>query len=168
MKLSLSLVIIFLSGCSVVGISSVDEPDYDVLTQDGSIEIRRYEPTLIATTSVEGNYKQATNEGFKRLASFIFGDNVEQQSMAMTAPVVQQPDSTSIKMTAPVIQNSTSEGWQSTFFMPAKYTKDTLPMPTDDRISIKTIDERTVAVITFSGNLSEEKMQQYETPQIPT
>ena len=153
---------VVLSGCSMFGVSSVKEPAYSVIKKHDNIEIRSYQAMLVARTTVNKPYDQAKNEGFKRLASYIFGGNTSQQSLAMTAPVIQAPaQSSKIAMTAPVTQKPVSKGWQTTFVMPEKYTLETLPKPNSDLILIEQVPAKTVAVIRFSGRLSTEKMQRY-------
>ena len=41
--------------------------------------------------------------------------------------------------------------WTMTFSMPSKYTLETLPTPTDERIKIEKVEERFVGALTFSG-----------------
>ena len=81
--------------------SRVEQPDYKVEKQDGSIEIRSYGPMIAAEAVVEGERKPAINEGFRLIAGYIFGKNEPQAKIAMTAPVEQQK-SQKIAMTAPV------------------------------------------------------------------
>jgi hypothetical protein len=76
--------------------------------------------------------------GFKRLAAYIFGQNI-----AMTAPVAQAQ---SIAMTAPVAQESAEGGWTVSFYMPAKYTLATLPKPVDPGVVIHEVPGLTYAV----------------------
>ena len=54
------------------------------------IEIREYPPLLIAQTQAPGDRKTAANQGFRQLASYIFGGNTTKTKIAMTAPVIQQ------------------------------------------------------------------------------
>ena len=56
-------------------------------------------------------------------------------------------------MTAPVVQASAAEdGWVIRFFMPSKWTMETLPTPKDDRVKLVTVPPETVAVLRFSGD----------------
>jgi hypothetical protein len=94
------------------------------------------------------------NEGFRRLAGYIFGGNHRDSTIAMTAPV-QQSGGTKIAMTAPVAQqNSRGEGSTIRFFMPSKWSMDALPRPDDDRVRLVTVPAETVAVLRFSGDRS--------------
>ena len=62
---------------------------YRVLRQDGPVELRAYDPYLVAEVRVSGPRQQAVGRGFRTLASYIFGDNAASQKIAMTAPVAQ-------------------------------------------------------------------------------
>jgi len=86
-KLIAVVTTIFLSGCSVFGIRSADEPSYDVRNDYGHIQIRHYPTIVVAQTEINAEYKTASSLGFQRLARYIFGNNKKQQSIAMTAPV---------------------------------------------------------------------------------
>ncbi|MCA6289345.1 SOUL family heme-binding protein [Phenylobacterium sp.] len=141
----------------LVGIrAGTEQPPYEVLGRIGDAEIRRYAPQIAAETVVEGPVETARNEGFRRVAGYIFGDNTAKASVAMTAPVVQgrEPSggSQSIAMTAPVVQQPAgAESWSIQFIMPAKYTMATLPQPNDPRVRLVEIPARTFAVVRFSG-----------------
>jgi hypothetical protein len=73
----------------------------------------------------------------------------------MTAPVVQTP--TKIAMTAPVAQSPGAGGFVVQFAMPAEWTLDTLPEPTDPAVRLRAVPGRTVAVIRYSGTWSQER-----------
>ncbi|MGL5053820.1 MAG: SOUL family heme-binding protein, partial [Cetobacterium sp.] len=99
----------------------------------------------------------ATNIGFKKLAKYIFGENNTKDKIAMTAPVVQEKNE-KIAMTSPVIQEKQGDNWIMQFSMPKKYTIETLPIPIDSDILIKQIPEKKVAVLIYSGLLTESKI----------
>jgi hypothetical protein len=133
----------------------VEEPSYTLVRKDRGVELRRYAPVVRAVTVVENvTWDRALNEGFRRLAGYIFGGNVTQQSIAMTAPVTAQPapaNSTKIPMTAPVTARPSSSGVRVTFTMPAGHTLASLPTPRDRAVVLEAVDERLVAVRAFSG-----------------
>jgi hypothetical protein len=143
---------LLLGACSVVGIrSGTEEPPFAVVAQVGEAEIRRYGPRLAAETEVAGGEDAARSEGFGRLARYIFGGNARRDPIAMTAPVSQAPASERIAMTAPVAQAGQDGAWRIRFFMPARYTRETLPVPNDPLVAIVDVPEETVAVLRFSG-----------------
>lgn len=142
-------------GCSVFGVRKEENPKYRVILQEGDKEIREYEPYIVASTKIEGSFKEAQNPGFRVLATYIFGENEGNQKISMTAPVVQRPEK--IAMTAPVVQSPSGGGWEMTFMMPSKYKLEDLPLPKDPRVKLKVMPARTLAVIRFSGFWSDEK-----------
>ncbi len=139
---------------------SIERPKFTLEKQDDDFELRVYEPTLIAETSVEGDFSEAGNLGFRRLASFIFGENLAQTKIEMTAPVSQQTPGEKIDMTAPVGQQLDGKKFLVSFTMPSSYTMETLPRPKDPEIRIKQLPARRVAVITYSGSWSESRYQE--------
>ncbi len=142
-----------LGACSVVGIrSGTEEPAFTVVDRVGEVEIRRYAPRIAAETIVAGNEEAARSEGFRRLAGYIFGGNTRQDRIAMTAPVAQDPAGERIAMTAPVAQQARQDGSRIRFFMPARFTLETLPLPNDPLVRLVTVPEETVAVLRFAGS----------------
>ncbi len=137
---------------------SVKEPAFAVLQKEGDMELRRYDPMIVAEVVMTGERDKAINDGFRVLADYIFGNNVSSQKIEMTAPVAQQ-ESQKIAMTAPVTQQSAGGNeWKVHFVMPAEYTVETLPKPKDPRISIREVSSYNAAAIRFSGFWSSEKM----------
>ncbi len=145
------------AGGSIVGIrSGTEEPAYTVVREIDGVEIRRYGPRIAAETAVATDEEAARNEGFRRLARYIFGANSGKDKIAMTAPVAQQ-QSEKIAMTAPVAtQRGSADDWVIRFFMPSKYTMDTLPSPKDDRVRLVEVPGETVAVLRYNGSYSPE------------
>jgi hypothetical protein len=136
---------------------SLETPNYTVLYKDGDIEYRQYEPYLVSETVIQStdDYNDAGNEGFRRLFKYITGSNEGQAKIAMTAPVAQTPRSEKIAMTAPVQQGESAEGWRVAFMLPTEYTLDTAPVPTDERVQIKAMPGRLMAVLRYSGRWTE-------------
>ncbi len=138
---------------------SVEEPRYDVeRVLGGAAEIRRYQPRIVAVTRVAGPAESAVNEGFRRLAGYIFGGNTRRAEIAMTAPVTQAvatagaQGSERIAMTAPVTQAVARDGaWEVTFTMPAGSTMATLPVPSDERVTLREVPGERQAVLRYSG-----------------
>ena len=143
---------------------AIDEPNYKVIKDYGNdIELRQYDSYIIAETEVSAtNSDEAGSLAFKRLGGYIFGGNQRKQSIAMTAPV-SQAKSEKIAMTAPVSQSQIDDGqWRVSFVMPNNYTLDTLPVPNDKSIYFKTVPERKVLVIQFSGRWTDKNFDEHE------
>lgn len=136
---------------------TIEQPPYEVITTVGDVEIRQYGPRLAAETDMGSGtgIEAGQNAAFMRLAAFIFAQNREGPEVAMTAPVEFQA-AEPIAMTAPVAMEPGQEQGTMRFFMPAKYTLETLPRPGDDRVRIVTVPAQTLAVLRFSGELTDE------------
>ncbi|AQA04778.1 heme-binding protein [Mycobacterium sp. MS1601] len=121
----------------IVGIRiGTEEPFYLSEARVGPVEIRRYGPRIAAQTSVDGEGQDARSTGFRRLADYIFGGNNRSTSISMTAPVAQS--SAAIR-----------------FFMPSKWSLDTLPEPSSGLVTLVEVPGETMAVLRFSGDRSE-------------
>lgn len=130
--------------------SNVEQAKYDVIETHGAIELRDYDPMIVAEVSVRGNRENAIGDGFRLIADYIFGNNISSQKVSMTAPVIQQP-SEKIAMTAPVTQQGGEGLWDVQFVMPSDYTMQTLPKPNNPDVILKEIAGKRFAVIRFSG-----------------
>ena len=137
-----------------------EQQPYDVVKKYAGFEVRRYPTHLVAEVAVDSSFTDAGNRAFGVLVGFISGNNSARGKIAMTAPVVQEP--TKIAMTAPVIQEPGESGRHLvSFVMPAAYSLDTLPAPTDSRIAIREVPAQEAAVLTFSGRWTEELYQDH-------
>ena len=112
----------------------------------------------MAETRVEGTLEGAGNQGFRVLASYIFGNNQGKQKIAMTAPVGQERiEGTKIAMTAPVTQARSGETFTIQFMMPSEFSKESLPVPNDPRIQIREVPSKRLAAIRYSGRWTKER-----------
>ncbi len=144
---------LLVAGCSMLGDrSGTEEPTFDAVATIGALEIRRYGPRLAAETVIQADEEAARNQGFRRLAGYIFGGNSGKAEIAMTAPVSQRAGS-KIAMTAPVSQGRDAAGdWVVRFFLPRQWTMATLPQPNGPSVRLVTVPGETVAVLRFSGD----------------
>ena len=129
-----------------------EEPKHSVFEARDGWELRLYEPVVVAETAVDGEFGPGGNEGFRRIAGYIFGGNDGGRKIAMTAPVAleRRPgarDGTKIAMTAPVAQEKTGEGWTVAFVMPSEHTLASLPKPNDPRVTLREVPARRVAAV---------------------
>ncbi len=124
-----------------VSVMAIEEPKYSVLQEfENGIEIRAYEPHLVAVTKMDGSQ----NSGFRVLAGYIFGGNEKEQEIAMTAPV-----STTMMADSP----------EMTFMIPSEYDLAELPKPNDERVNFREVPAYTAAVIRFSGRANAEMVE---------
>jgi hypothetical protein len=153
----IGLAFVFLFASSAM---AIEEPAYKIESKTDDYEIRAYDKVLVAETSVKSGFEEAGNEAFRILADYIFGNNKSRAKITMTAPVTQQPSSEKISMTAPVTQTAESGGYVVQFVMPKEYSIETLPTPVDQRVKIREMPGRRVAVHRYSGSWSEGKYQE--------
>ena len=164
----------------------IEKPNYQSLFKNSEIEIRHYDPYIVAEVEVEGDLEDAGNKGFRPLADYIFGNNIASEKISMTSPVTQQSSQANqtgekIAMTAPVTQqNSPSESKNEKismtspvtqqgsgnkkiirFMMPSKYTLETLPKPKNPEVKLKQIPGETFAVIQYSGRWTESNYEKH-------
>jgi SOUL heme-binding protein len=161
MKKLLTLInALFVTACSIFGMPSVEEAGYDVLKDNAHIQIRQYKPLLTAQTEVDASYDEASRKAFQRLFDYISGKNKAQQKIAMTAPVIQEKQSDEIAMTAPVFQEKSGKSWFMSFVLPADYTLANAPVPLDSAIVLKEVPSKKVAVLTYTGFISEQAIDE--------
>ncbi len=144
--------------------SNVEQPQYRVVEQHESIELRDYPSMIVAEAEFSGSRSSAINSGFRTIADYIFGNNIAAQKVAMTAPVLQQSSqqaSEKIAMTAPVTQQGDGTSWRVRFIMPASYTLATLPKPRNPAVTLREIPGRRYAVIRFSGLAGEDSLRRH-------
>ncbi len=155
-----------LSGCATVdAFINIEEPAFNVIKQDGDFEIREYRPMIVAETMVTGSLDDASGDGFRAIAGYIFGANITKgksssEKIAMTSPVTMERESEKIAMTAPVTMTpgTGSNRWRMHFVMPSKYTMATLPTPKNPAVTLREIAPQRVAVNKFSGFSGETKV----------
>lgn len=145
--------------------ATVEEPAFETLEQSGDFEIRRYAPMIVAETWVEGDLGSASSDGFRVIAGYIFGNNVAAsgaggEKVAMTAPVTMEATPVKIAMTAPVTTEPEGNRYRMHFVMPSQYTMATLPRPKDDRVKLREVPAKTMAVVRFAGFAGEGKVKE--------
>ncbi len=119
---------------------------YKIIRSEKDFEIRFYPSTTMATiTSFAKSYKELGSSGFNKLAGYIFGGNNKQQKIAMTSPVHMD------------INDSLST---MSFVMPAEFDKDSLPVPNNADVKIRTTSDEYVAAIRFGGFASDNNIKE--------
>jgi hypothetical protein len=139
----------------IFGLRIYEEPAYALLDAPADkIEIRRYGPRLAAEVEIDERGDAGRGRAFGLLFAYIAGANRgvggASERVAMTVPVdVARP--ARIAMTAPVETASQGGIVRMRFFLPARYSRDSAPAPTDPRVKIVTVAEETLAALRFSG-----------------
>jgi hypothetical protein len=129
---------------------AVEEPRYTVLVSDPPFEVRRYAGFVVAQTQINGDFDAASGSGFRRIAAYIFGDNLQatsgtQRKIAMTAPVTLTPE---------------TEGWRVHFVMPSAESVQTLPQPINPQIQLRTVPEHDTVTVRFTGFTTQASIQE--------
>ena len=127
--------------------AKIQEPHYVTQVREGDFEVRQYGARVVAETTVPGEWNDAGNEGFRRLAGYIFGKNKGEKKFAMTAPVTQTaasaPAPVRMDMTAPVTQAAVAGGTRVQFVLPKGVTLATAPEPIDPRVQLRVMPAAT-------------------------
>lgn len=137
--------------------NQLERPQYTILkTLSNGVELRRYEPYIIAETTVEGEgFREPTREGFQNCAGYIFGKNKARDGsvkMAMTAPVRVESQCEKMAMTAPVrVSGASKQNTKVSFVIGSKYSLKTAPKPLDKKVKLRQVPGHTLAVRSFSG-----------------
>lgn len=146
---------LLLAGCSVFGVrSGTEQPEYRIVERlSEDVEVRRYGPRVAAETTVEQDDPEAArNDAFRRLFDYISGANRAADEISMTAPVAVAAGARDIAMTAPVETREREGRTTMRFFLPAPYSLETAPAPTDSQVDVVSVPAETLAVLRFSGS----------------
>ena len=116
--------------------SNTKNIEYITLKKYDRFEIRKYNAKTVAITNLaKSSFKEMSRNGFRRIASYIFGGNTSNQQIAMTAPVKMDMGLSS----------------SMSFYMPENYSISSLPEPNRKDVMLTTEPAKIVAVIQFSG-----------------
>ena len=133
-----------------------EQQEYRVLESRDHVELREYAPCVVADVVVYGSAEQAASAAFRPLFQYISGANCDAESLAMTAPVIQESAGERLAMTAPVIQEAGgTDEWTVSFVLPAGRPRSDYPVPTDPRVSLRAVPGETAAAIRWSGRWTE-------------
>jgi hypothetical protein len=123
-----------------------ETPEYKVLKTIEEVEIRLYPNMIVAKTALSGNsFDKQGSDGFRTIAGYIFGGNEKSQKIAMTSPVVM----------------SIGDSATMYFVMPKSYKQTDLPTPNSSQVKIVEESAKTLAVITYGGFSSDEKIESH-------
>ena len=125
----------------------IEKYPFKELKKVDGISIRQYEARLFVSVTMKTNvYEQSSKEGFSKLAGYIFGNNSNNQKIAMTSPVsVSLEDTMSMR-----------------FMIPKGYKKEDLPNPNLSEIGFIEESDKKVAVIRFGGWANSKTINEYK------
>jgi effector-binding domain-containing protein len=124
---------------------AIETPKYSVIAADKKFELRKYFPYITSNVDLNStDHASAGSSGFSYLAGYIFGNNVKNQKIAMTAPVMTT--------------KTNKDKFRVSFVIPSSFSMKTLPTPNQKEIDFKEISGMTAGVISFSGYTSEKKI----------
>lgn len=127
----------------LVGVRTFEQPDYDVVLEDGAFEVREYaELAVIRATEADGG---DGGQAFGRLFRYLGGDNDRDQKVAMTAPVLMRESDADMAMD---------------FILPGKYSADSAPAPDDASVQRTSVEGGRFATVRFSGTLADARVEQ--------
>lgn len=126
--------------------SNIEMYPYKVVKSFDAFEIRVYEPANFSyVTMDQASYEETSRSGFRALAGYIFGNNQQQEKIAMTSPVAMTMEDSVTMM----------------FMVPAAYKLEDLPRPNDPNVKFKQEPEKYVAAIRFGGWANDRKIKKY-------
>ncbi|XP_042014774.1 heme-binding-like protein At3g10130, chloroplastic [Salvia splendens] len=156
---------------ALMSVPDIETVEFKVLKRNERYEIREVESYFIAETTMPGKYGfdfAGASRSFNVLAEYLFGKNTKEKSMEMTTPgftrrVGSEAEGEKMDMTTPVITRRVEDEdkWKMSFVMPSKYGSD-LPLPKDSSVSIKEVPKRIVAVVAFSGFVTDDEVARRE------
>ncbi|MDS0281907.1 SOUL family heme-binding protein [Haloarcula onubensis] len=115
---------------------------FETVDELDGVELRQYPQTVLVETTAP-----TAREAFGRLFGYLKGANEGDRSVSMTAPV--RTDGATVDMTAPVRTAAEGDRVTMAFWLPASYTPESAPVPTDPRVSLVVEPARTAAVRSF-------------------
>ncbi|XP_027068231.1 heme-binding-like protein At3g10130, chloroplastic isoform X3 [Coffea arabica] len=154
---------------ALMSVPDIETLNFKVLSRNDQYEIREVESYFIAETTMPGKSGfdlNGASKSFNVLAEYLFGKNTKKEKMEMTTPVFtskSQSEGEKMDMTTPVITKKVAgqDKWKMSFVMPSKYGSN-LPLPKDPSVRIKEVPKKIVAVIAFSGFVSDEEVERRE------
>ena len=145
--LSVSIVLLILSQFFMAYQSNkIETPKYTVLKSYDDFELRQYGSMILAQTVMQSiSYENTSSQGFRTVASYIFGGNEENKKIAMTAPVIMEM----------------GDDTKMSFVMPKEHSMESLPEPSSEEVKILKVSPKKYAVITFPGYANNKKIDKY-------
>jgi len=119
-----------------------EEANYQVVKTNEIYEIRKYSDRLAVETSTSNQ-----NSGFRKLFNYISGDNQMNEEIKMTTPVTEMERKGNMTMQ---------------FYLPLKFDKNNVPIPSRPDVEIVNIEGGYFAVIRYSGRSSDKNFMKHK------
>ena len=145
MMFKMNFIYLFLLSMSLS--ATYKQPQYELIKQEGKIQIRQYSEYVIAKTSFKQGNMEENNNMFRTLAGYIFGGNTDNKSIPMTAPVITQNNGSDYEMI---------------FFMLDANSPDQLPNPNNPNIVLENMNLGKAVTITFGMWATESRVEYYK------
>ena len=130
--------------------NKLERPKFEVVRRlQGGVELRNYSPYLIAETEIKtADMREASGQGFRSCAGYIFGKNKPRAKMDMTAPVriSAKTGGEQMAMTAPVRSVGNGHPRSASYWDRIRNDRHT-PLSSD--VKVKEVPPHTLAVRTF-------------------
>ena len=138
LRLNILLILLFLYTPTI----AYEALPFNIIHQTDVYEIRYYNDRL----AVQATYSNQ-DSSFRKLFNYISGENI---------------DSKKIKMTIPVTQLKNPSGIVMQFYLPLKFTKKNVPVPTNPKVKVINIEGGYYAAIKYSGRLTDKNFDKYK------
>ena len=119
-----------------------EEANYQVIKTNELYEIRKYSDRLAVETATSNQ-----NSGFRKLFNYISGKNQTNEEIKMTTPVTEMERKGNMTMQ---------------FYLPLKYDKNNVPIPSRSDVEIVNILGGYFAVIRYSGRSSDKNFMKHK------
>ncbi|HCG90327.1 MAG TPA: SOUL heme-binding protein [Dehalococcoidia bacterium] len=140
-KILVLIAAVVIIGLIFVAMLSYEEPEYKTGYESGSYSVRFYDERIVVQ-AVVGN----GDSGFGKLFKYISGANKESVKIDMTTPVTQSQNDGEMVMQ---------------FYLPSKFDKSNVPVPTDNNVKISLIDAGYFAVSRYSGRSTDKNFYKH-------
>jgi DNA gyrase inhibitor GyrI len=145
-----ALLVVLAAGALLVFVyvvQNVEQPEYVLVEQDGDFEVRDYPALTVAMVRRTGERRESLSAGFGPLARYIFAKERDGEKIAMTAPVIQQPEA----------GDADTGDWTVGFIMPRAAVQAGLPEPGSADVRLTELPPRRVVAVRFSGRTTDER-----------
>jgi hypothetical protein len=124
------------------------EQPYTLISKRNGYEIRHYPSYVLIQVQTKGEFSRAASMAFRPLVNYISGTNQTGEKFAMTAPVIQAPDS---KATSHIVS----------FVLPKDVSIKDIPLPIYAQVSTVHVDAHYAAAMKFRGLASYEHFNSF-------